>query len=302
MSDILIIGGGPAGLTAAIYARRAGLSVKIIERLAPGGQMSTTPEIENYPSIKHIEGFQLAMDMESHARELGAELIYKDVTAIDTQTRTVMCGEEKLDCKALILAMGAARRKIGCVGEDQFAGRGVSYCATCDGAFFKGQSVAVVGGGNTALEDALHLTGLDCTVYLVHRRGEFRGGKLLEERVRSNPHIKLCLEQTVEKISGSAKVESVTLKHKLTGETTELNVAGVFAAVGVMPQTKLVEGQLNLTPSGHIDCGENCKTGREGVFAAGDLRIKPLYQIVTACADGAVAATEAAGYINSLYK
>lgn len=300
MPDILIIGGGPAGLTAAIYARRAGISVNIIERLAPGGQMSTTPEIENYPSIKRIEGFQLAMDMESHARELGADMLYKDVTAIDTQTRTVTCGEERLECKALILAMGATRRKIGCAGEDVFAGRGVSYCATCDGAFFKGQNVAVVGGGNTALEDALYLAGLNCTVYLIHRRNEFRGGRLLEERVRLNPHIKLCLEQTPEEIKGSAKVESITLKHKATGEIKELNVGGVFAAVGVAPQTKLVEGQLKLTPSGHIDCGENCKTECEGVFAAGDMRAKPLYQIVTACADGAVAATEAAQYIFSL--
>jgi len=297
MTDVLIIGGGPAGLTAAIYARRAGLSVQLIERLAPGGQMSTTPEIENYPAIKHIEGFLLAMDMESHARELGAEIIYKDVTAIDTEARAATCGDERIDAKSLILAMGAGRRKIGCAGEEIFAGRGVSYCATCDGAFFKGKSVAVVGGGNTALEDALYLAGLDCTVYLIHRRSDFRGGRMLEDSVRSNPRIILCLEQIVEEIKGGTKVESIVIMHKATGKLTELSIAGVFAAVGVLPQTKLIEGQIKLTSSGHIDCGEDCRTEREGVFAAGDLRSKPLYQIVTACADGAVAATAANRFI-----
>jgi thioredoxin reductase (NADPH) len=297
MTDVLIIGAGPAGLTAAVYARRAGLSVKIIERLAPGGQLATTPEVENYPAVKRIEGFQLAMDMENHARELGAEIIYKDVTAIDTEVRAAVFGNERIEAKTLILAMGAGRRKIGCAGEDIFAGRGVSYCATCDGAFFKGQSVAVVGGGNTALEDALYLAGLDCTVYLIHRRNEFRGGKMLEESVRANPRIKLYLEQTVEEIKGGTKVESVIIKHTATGALTELNAAGVFAAVGVLPQTELVGGQLKLTASGHIDCGEDCRTEREGVFAAGDLRAKPLYQIVTACADGAVAATAANQFI-----
>ena len=297
MLDVLIIGGGPAGLTAAIYARRAGLSVRLIERLVPGGQMSSTPEIENYPAIKSVEGYKLSMDMESHARELGTEIVYKDVTAIDAEARAVICGGERVEARTVILAMGAARRKIGCAGEDKFTGRGVSYCATCDGAFFKGKSVAVVGGGNTALEDALYMAGLDCEVFLIHRRDAFRGGMMLEERVRANPRIKLCLEQTVEEIRGGAKVESVVIKHKTTGALTELSVAGVFAAVGVVPQTKLVEGQIKLTATGHIDSAEDCRTERSGVFAAGDLRAKPLYQIVTACADGAVAAMAASQFI-----
>ncbi|MCL1820337.1 MAG: thioredoxin-disulfide reductase [Oscillospiraceae bacterium] len=297
MTDVIIIGGGPAGLTAAIYARRAGLSVKIIERLAPGGQMATTPDIENYPAFRRVEGYKLSMEMESHARELGAEIIYKDVIAIDTLKKTVKFADGSLEARALILAMGAARRKIGCPGEKEFAGRGVSYCATCDGAFFKGKNVAVIGGGNTALEDALHLAGLGCKVYLVHRRNEFRGGKILEQSVRSNTNIELCLGQTVAEIKGGTVVESVALNNVLSGEQSFLNVAGVFAAVGVEPSTGLVKNQLKLTESGHIDCGEDCRTEIEGVFAAGDIRRKPLYQIVTACADGAVAATAVGKYI-----
>lgn len=259
--------------------------------------MTTTPEVENYPALKHTEGFQLAMDMESHARGLGAELVYKTITGFDLNAPVALCGAERLEARALILAMGASRKKLGCEGEEKFAGRGVSYCATCDGAFFKGKPVAVVGGGNTALEDALYLAGIGCKVYLVHRRGEFRGGRLLEERVRSEPNIELALERIPLSINGGAGVESVTLRSALTGETEDIAVSGVFAAVGVSPATGLLNGLIPLTPSGHIDGGEDCRTPFPAVFCAGDIRKKPLYQIVTACADGAVAATAAAEFL-----
>ena len=299
MTDILIAGGGPAGLTAAIYARRADLSVRVLERLTAGGQMVSTPEIENYPALKKTEGFQLSMDMESHARDLGAVIEYDEITGFDLNAPAAICGTERVEARALILAMGASRRKIGCEGEDRFAGRGVSYCAVCDGNFFRRKPVMVVGGGNTALEDALYMANLGCKVYLVHRRAEFRGGKALEAKARSEPNIELLLERAPLSVNGGETVESVTLTHTADGRTETVEVNGVFAAVGVVPATELLRGNLPLTESGHIDVGEDCKTGIPGVFAAGDIRKKPLYQIVTACADGAAAATAAVDYLNT---
>jgi thioredoxin reductase (NADPH) len=261
--------------------------------------MASTPEIENYPALKKMEGFQLSMDMESHARDLGAEIEYAEITDFDLHSPAVICGAERIEARALILSMGASRRKLGCEGEDKFAGRGVSYCAVCDGNFFREKSVMVVGGGNTALEDALYMANLGCKVYLVHRRTEFRGGKALEERVRAESNIELMLERIPLSINGEVKVESVTVKHTVTGRTEDIEVSGVFVAVGVVPATELLKGMVPLTQSGHIDSGEDCKTPFAGVFCAGDIRVKPLYQIVTACADGAVAATAAAEYVMS---
>ncbi len=296
--DIIIVGGGPAGFAAAIYARRAGLSVTLLERLSAGGQMATTPDIENYPGIPRTAGYELAFAMENQARELGTEIQYTDVTKLTIGSpHEVQTAGKLLTCRALILAMGATRRTLGCAGEAAFTGRGVSYCATCDGSFFKGQTVAVVGGGNTALEDALYMAGLGCEVYVIHRRTGFRGNAILEERVHREPRIKLLLEQTVTAIEGNQKVERIVLTHAQTRETTSIPVAGVFIAVGVLPQTELVRDILPLTASGHVAADETCHTPFAGVFVAGDLRQKPLYQIVTACSDGAVAASAAAHFL-----
>ena len=293
---LIIIGGGPAGLTAAIYGARAGMAVAILERLSAGGQMALTPDIENYPSRTRIEGYELAAQMETHARSLGAEFLYAEASGIEiAQNRAVavITDAARLEADAVVAAMGAEKRKLGCEGEERYAGRGVSYCAVCDGRFFAGKPVAVVGGGNAALEDAAYLAGLGCEVYLVHRRGAFRGGKILEERARAFSNITLELEQVPAAIRGGASVESVELRHTVTGAEKSIPVAAVFAAVGVTPRTALLEGLVPLSASGRVMAGEDCRTPVDGLFVAGDIREKPLYQIVTAAADGAVAAVAA---------
>lgn len=295
LTDVLIAGGGPAGLTAAIYARRAGLSATVLEKLFYGGQVATTPDIANYPGLPGIDGVELSRRLEKQAGDLGARLVSAEITGFDfTPGRlAALTGAGRVDGKTLILAMGAQRRKLGIEGEDTFAGRGVSYCATCDGNFFAGKDAAVIGGGNTALEDALYLAGLCRKVYLVHRRSEFRGGRMLENAVRSAANIELVLERVPEKIEGGMKVESLTVRHVGSGEREALAVSAVFVAVGTIPETGLLQDSLALDPQGRVDSGEDCRTQIPGVFAAGDLRRKPLYQIVTATADGAVAATAA---------
>ena len=297
---LIIIGGGPAGLTAAIYGARAGMAVTVLERMSAGGQMALTPDIENYPSWTRVEGFELAARMEEHARALGAEFIYAEASGIEiaqNRVTAVITDSGRIDAAAAVAAMGAEKSKMGCEGEERYAGRGVSYCAVCDGRFFAGKPVAVVGGGNAALEDAAYLAGLGCQVYLVHRRGAFRGGKVLEERVRALPNVILELEQTPSAICGGASVESVELSHTVTGARKSIPVAAVFAAVGVTPRTALLEGLAPLSASGRVMAGEDCRTPVDGLFVAGDIREKPLYQIVTAAADGAVAGTAAARQI-----
>lgn len=295
LADILVVGGGPAGLTAAIYARRAGLGATVVEKLFYGGQITTTPDIANYPGLPNVEGFELAGILERQAKELGAELMSAEVTGFDFTPGelAVLTKPGRMNCRAMILAMGAQRRKLGIEGEEAFAGRGVSYCATCDGNFFAGKDVAVIGGGNTALEDALYLAGLCDKVYLVHRREEFRGGRALESSVRETSNIELSLNRIPLKIEGGMKVESLTVKDVKTGEEETLPVSAVFIAVGTVAETGLLRGLIPLDSQGRIEAGEDCSTPVPGVFAAGDLRKKPLYQIITAASDGAVAATAA---------
>ncbi len=296
--ELLIVGGGPAGLTAGIYARRAGLAVTVLEPAFAGGQMTQTGAIVNYPGLSETSGPELSMQMEAHARALGVEFLAREVTGYQFTPGKlrVFSGEEAFSARAVILCMGARRREIGCAGEQTFAGRGVSYCATCDGHFFKGREVVVVGGGNTALQDALYLANLCPRVTLIHRRDSFRAGAALSQTVRRHPGIRLRLCSVVEEISGSRTVEAVRVRDTETGEMTQIHCAAVFVAVGTVPRTEGLP--LPLDAEGRVESDECCLTPIPGVFVAGDIRKKPLYQIITACADGAVAATAAAQFLS----
>lgn len=293
MTDLIILGAGAAGLSAAIYAVRAGLSLRLLETSLPGGQILNSPDVDNYPGIPSISGFDFVQNLTAHAAGLGVEPEFTAVSQADLagNVKRIRTGREVLESRAVILATGASHRSLGCPGEAEFRGKGVSYCATCDGAFFRGKDVAVVGGGNTALEDALFLANLCRRVYLIHRREEFRAQQAAVAAVRSRENIQLVLGEQVEKISGDKQVSAVTLK-----SGRELPVSGVFIAVGLAPNTALFEGQLDLD-NGYIRAGEDCHTSLPGVFAAGDVRTKPLRQLITAAADGAVAAVEAGKYL-----
>ncbi|GHV05544.1 thioredoxin reductase [Clostridia bacterium] len=279
MYDIIVLGGGPAGLSAAIYAKRAGKTVLVIERFAAGGQLMNTPDIENYPGLGKLPGWELAEKLERHARDLKAELLLATASSL-TIDNGIFTVNGAYKSKALIFALGAARRRLNCAGEDQFAGRGVSYCATCDGGFFKGKPVVVVGGGDTALEDARYLKALGCAVTLVHRREEFR-----TKQSYDLSGIALKLGRQVVGIEGGQRVERVTLDN---GE--RLDASAVFIAVGVVPNTELLRGLVPLCESGHVAAGEDCRTAVPRLYVAGDARKKALYQVVTAAADGANAA------------
>ena len=293
MTDLIILGAGPAGLSAAIYAVRAGLSLRLLETSLPGGQILNSPDVDNYPGIPSISGFDFVQNLTAHAAGLGVEPEFTAVSRADLagEIKRIRTGREVLESRAVILATGASHRSLGCPGETELRGKGVSYCATCDGAFFRGKDVAVVGGGNTALEDALFLANLCRRVYLIHRREEFRAQQAAVNAVRSRENIQLVLGEQVERISGDRLVSAVTLK-----SGRELPVSGVFIAVGLAPNTALFEGQLDLD-NGYIRAGEDCHTSLPGVFAAGDVRTKPLRQLITAAADGAVAAVEAGKYL-----
>lgn len=301
MYDVIIIGAGPAGLSAGIYAARAGLKTLIIERLFSGGQISTSFEIENYPGFTVIGGADIGFKMEEHAKKAGAEFKNTEVLSVSLngKVKIIKTSSEELEAKSVILAMGAKRREIGAQNEQRFYGQGVSYCATCDGAFYKNKTVAVVGGGNTALEDALYLANLCSKVYLIHRRDEFRGVKVLSDNVKKASNIELLLNKKVDSINGENTVSTLTLTDTKTSEKSEIKVDGLFVAVGTVPETVLVKDIIALDENGYIKAGEDCKTNIEGVFAAGDLRLKPLKQVITAASDGAVAATAAAAYIIS---
>lgn len=299
MTDLLVIGAGPAGLTAAIYGQRAGLSVMVFDKNMYGGQLILSSEIENYPAVEKIDGTQLAINLYTQATALGAEVKFEEVTGIQLEgkTKKVVTTKGEYEGRAVILAGGATRRKLGCPGEETFAGRGVSYCATCDGAFYRGKTVAIVGGGNTALEDALFLANNCQKVYLIHRRDAFRGEKIMQDAILQRENIEIVYSATVAAIEGGDFVERAIVNTP-QGERV-LAVSGVFVAIGLVPETALFKGMLPLTDEGYVDTGENCATAIPGVFVAGDIRRKPLRQIITAASDGAVAAVAAASYCNS---
>lgn len=299
MWDIIIIGAGPAGMTAAIYARRAAKSVLVLEALSYGGQIINTPDIENYPVAAHISGFDFATKVYEQAKALGAEFKFQKAVAIEDngEEKTVRTTKNEYSAKAVIIATGSENRKLGVEGEDKLVGRGISYCATCDGAFYRGKTVAVVGGGNTALEDALYLADLAEKVYLIHRREEFRAEASTVERVKSRENVELVLNSVVKSLTADKQLTAVEVVDK-NGETRTLEVSGLFVAVGRIPENQNFARVIALDSAGYALSGENCHTDTPGVFVAGDNRVKEVRQLVTATADGAVAATEAIKYLN----
>jgi thioredoxin reductase (NADPH) len=293
--DIVIAGGGPAGLTAAIYAIRSGHSAVVLERLGTGGQAATAYEIENYPGLKKIPGYELATAMEEQSRMAGADIVFEEITGfeLDGGLKRTLTKNAVYESRTVILAMGAARRKLGVSGEAGFVGRGVSYCATCDGSFFRKKQVAVVGGGDSALEDAIYLSNLCDKIYLIHRRDKFRASSYLQQQLLAIKNIQIIYDTVLESIEGENSVNKINIKDVKTGEKDTLEVSGVFIAVGTDPQTKLLRGKLAIDESGYIAAPESCETELRGVFVAGDIRKKPMRQIVTAVADGANAANSA---------
>ena len=300
MYDIAIIGAGPAGLSAAVYAQRAGYKTICLEQNVHGGQIINTPEVENYPALGKVSGVEYAMNLYEQATGFGAEVTYTQVleTSLQGEVKKLITAQGEIEARAVIVANGVQRRLLECPGEEKFTGRGVSYCAVCDGAFFKGKTVAVVGGGNTALEDAVYLASLCEKVYLIHRRDEFRGAPHEVGKVLNNEKIEIVFDSVVKEITGTTKVEQITVQNVKTQEEKTLQTEAVFVAVGMISQNASFEGILNLSADGYIETAEDCKTNVAGVFAAGDTRSKLLRQLVTAAADGAIAATSAAAYLS----
>jgi len=296
MYDLIIIGSGPAGLSAAVYGKRAGLNLLVLERASmSGGQVLNTYEVDNYLGMPGMNGFDMGMQFRAHADRLGVEFREAEVSAVRVQgdSKILVTDGGELEAKAVILATGAVHAHLGVPGEEELAGMGVSYCATCDGAFFKGRTVAVVGGGDVALEDAIYLARACEKVYLIHRRDELRGAMVLQEELKSLSNVEILYSYTVEEIQGEDAVENIRIKNCKTGEMTDLKVSGVFVAVGIRPNTELVQDCLTLDRDGYVTAGEDCATEIPGLFAAGDVRKKPIRQIITAVADGANAAVAA---------
>lgn len=296
--DILIIGSGPAGLSAAIYARRARMSVLIAEKDYLGaGQIITTDRVDNYPGLYGISGFDLGEKFRAHAEALGAEFFTGTVTELKRDGklwRVIFSDGGEKTARTIIYAAGTSHRKLGVPGDDK---RRISYCAVCDGAFYKGKTVAVIGGGDTALGDALHLSKLAERVYLIHRRDEFRANRSLQKQVAETENITPIMGAVLSEIAGEKAAEGVI--YVQNGDTKRLDVDGVFAAVGSVPNSQLLRGICELDQSGYVIAGEDCRTSAEGVFAAGDVRTTPLRQVLTAAADGANAAVSAESYIDS---
>lgn len=304
MYDVVIIGAGIAGLTAAIYGRRAGKSVLVLEGKVYGGQIINTFSIENWPGDYKVSGVDLMKKIYQQAVDLGAEVEFDEVMeVIDKGEYKEIIGEdEKYQAKTMILAVGSEDKKLGVPGEEKLAGRGVSYCATCDGALFKDKTVAIIGGGNTALYDALYLSNIVKKIYLVHRREEFRGDKVLVEKVQKKNNVEFVLGYVPEEIVGDKKVSGVKLVASGLAAgvegVRELDVDGIFVAIGEKPMTEKFAELVELDEGGYIVAGEDCKTSRDGVYVAGDCRTKDVRQLVTAAADGAVAAEAAARYLD----
>lgn len=301
--DVAIIGAGPAGLAAGVYAARAKLSTVILEKMFPGGQAALTHKIENYPGFSEgVNGMELTDAMRHQAEKVGAKFINGDVEKIEKKDDvfTVFMRGENIQAKTVILATGAQPRKLEVKGEKEFIGRGVSYCATCDGAFYKDKTIALVGGGDTAIEEALYLTRYASTIYVIHRRDELRATKILQERAFKNEKIKFIWDSVVKEIKGKDGVEEVVVENLKTGKVDSISVDGIFVAIGYTPNTEFVKDLVQLDEQGYIITDERMKTKTPGLFAAGDLRQKPLRQVVTAVADGAVAAVEAEKFLENI--
>jgi thioredoxin reductase (NADPH) len=298
--DVVVLGGGPAGLTAAMYASRARLSTVLVEKNYPGGQLMMTENIENFPGFEGGPGMNLSEVIRGQAEKFGMQTINADVERVDllgSEKILYTSDNKEIRSRTVILSLGAKPRQLGVPGETEFIGRGVSYCAVCDGAFFKDKNLVVVGGGDTAIEDSVFLTRYASSVTIVHRRDKLRAQKIIQERALAHPVIKVTWNTIVKSIGGQDVVDHVVLENVATREEKKLPADGVFVLIGNEPNTKMLEGQINLDDMGYIITDEEMHTNVSGVFAAGDVRKKLLRQIVTACADGAIAATVAEKYI-----
>lgn len=302
--DVIVIGSGPAGLTAAIYAKRAELNVIVIEKAGlSGGQIINTYEVDNYPGTPGIGGFDLSIKFREHADKLGATFVMGEVTRFEVKEGIkVVCMDngDEYRAKSVIIATGGAPRHLNVPGEEKLSGMGVSYCATCDGAFFKNKTVAVVGGGDVAVEDAIFLARICKQVYVIHRRDEFRASKSITTRLMELNNVTVLWDSVVESIDGEEMVERIQVKNLKTEDKTSYEVAGIFIAVGYLPNSKTYAGVVATDDSGYIIAGETCETNVLGIYAAGDVRTKDLRQIITAASDGANAITAVERYLNQL--
>ena len=299
MYDMIIVGAGPAGLSAAIYGVRAGKSVIVLEADSYGGQIINTPEIENYPAIKHISGYDFATNLYEQAIDLGAEIKFEKVLEIKSENheKKVITDSNQYDGKTIILATGAKSRTLGLDREKELVGRGVSYCATCDGGFFKGKEVAINGGGSTALEEALYLSSICAKVYLIHRRDSFRGEEKILQALREKQNVEFVLNSSIKELIGDNKIKGIVVQNIETGTKTTIPISGLFIAIGQIPENGTFANLIKLDKGGYISATEDCKTNIEGIFVAGDTRTKRVRQLTTAAADGAVAALAASEYI-----
>ncbi len=302
MYDIIVIGAGPAGMTAAIYARRASRPVLVLEALTPGGQIINTPDIENYPVEAHISGIDFSQRLHAQAEDLGAEFVMEKAVEIKAEgnVKSVVTDKNVYEAKAVIIATGSENRKLGVEDEDRLVGRGVSYCATCDGNFYRNKVVAVVGGGNTALEDALYLADLTEKVYLIHRRDSFRGDAATVARLQERDNVEFVYNSNVTRLIAEKRLTAIEVTNSKDGSVRTIELRGLFVAVGRIPENQNFASVVKLDESGYIVAGEDCHTTAPGIFAAGDNRVKLLRQLVTATADGAMAATEAIKYISEM--
>ena len=301
--DVIIIGGGPGGMTAAIYAARARLETLLIEKLFPGGQLMISDHIENYPGFASgISGPELSAQMREQAEKFDMQTLLAQVESVDFSGREkiVVTNEGESRARTVIIATGASARKLNVPGERELLGRGVSYCATCDGAFFKDKDLAVIGGGDTAVEDSIFLTKYASKVSIIHRRDAFRAARIIQERAFNNPKIEVVWNTVVENIEGNHAVQNLRIRNVLNDKISELPVDGVFVLIGAQPELAFLGGQVAVDESGYIIGDESMQTSVPGVFVAGDIRQKSLRQIVTACADGAIAAMSAEKYIEAM--